>query len=158
ASPLTGVDVMASVDNGGTCTVTGGSGITVPANGSVPLSYSCTYDSAPAAGNVTATAAGTPSDPAGFDFGAASPTIVDGRVTVTDPYDAAAPRTFALSDPNPTQFTYSHTFSGDPAGTCTPHDNTAAFTAGSGAAGSSTATFTNCVEKKLSVEETANPS
>ncbi len=43
ALPIAGVNVTDAIDNGGTCTVTGGTNVTVPANGNVALDYTCTY-------------------------------------------------------------------------------------------------------------------
>ncbi|MDO9302490.1 MAG: hypothetical protein Q7T89_13980, partial [Anaerolineales bacterium] len=44
---VTGVNVTDVVNNGGSCTVVDGSGITIPAGGSTVLDYTCTYASAP---------------------------------------------------------------------------------------------------------------
>lgn len=53
---LGAVDVTNAVSNGGTCTVTNGSAITIPAKSEVDLPYTCTYSSLPANGTSTATA------------------------------------------------------------------------------------------------------
>src|SRR5258708_30102865 len=82
-------NVTDAVDDGGSCVVTGGTGVSVPAGSSVDLSYSCTYASAPtpSAGTNTATATwnkaasftpdGSAKGTATFAF-ATPTTIVDG--------------------------------------------------------------------------------
>src|SRR6266571_2079884 len=62
---LTGVKVTDAVDDGGTCTVSGGTNVTVLAGKSVTLSYSCTYSSQPAY-NTTATNTATATWDASF--------------------------------------------------------------------------------------------
>ncbi len=94
ADDITGVNLADAVDNGGTCTVTNGTNLTVPGNGSKSRSYSCTYSSAPnpSDGKNTASAtwpeqtlspsgdhlaAGSASGSASFDFGSVSPNPID---------------------------------------------------------------------------------
>ena len=90
-------NVTDAVDNGGVCTVTGGSGVVVAVSSFVVLPYSCTYSSAPspATGTNTGTAswnAGTFSTPTGSASGTAPvaftvpSTTVNKTVTVTDSY------------------------------------------------------------------------
>jgi hypothetical protein len=87
SADVTGVNI----EDGG-CSVTDGSGVTVPANGTATASYTCTYASNPAPGTNTATATwsdiGSPntraSGSAGFDFSSVEPTIVKGSVDVSD--------------------------------------------------------------------------
>jgi hypothetical protein len=80
-----------------------------------------------------------------YNFSGVNPTIVDGSVTVTDTL-AGTLGTVSYSDTSPTTFTYSHTFSGDPGGTCTSHDNTATFTTNTaGTTGSKNQTVKVCV-------------
>src|SRR5437879_11820126 len=90
-------DVTDKIDNGGSCSVTGGSGVTVPKGGSVNLSYTCTYASAPspAAFKNTGTATwnsatyATPTGSASGDKSGAfgDPTTqANPTITVTDSY------------------------------------------------------------------------
>jgi len=173
ADPVTGVDVTDAVnDPNATCTITDGAGLTVPGGGSVAVAYTCTYSSAPANPTETNTATitwpaqdlsdgplaeGTASFALLFSF-PASPSPIDGCVTVTDPNAPANPLGTACvgTDDNPKTFGYAHTFSGDPDGTCTSHDNTATFTAKtSGTTGSASQTVRVCVGKDLAVSKTA---
>jgi hypothetical protein len=175
ADPVTGVDVTDAVnDPNATCTVTGGTGLTIGGGGSVAVAYACTYSSAPANPTETNTAtitwptqdlsdgplaAGTASFALLFSF-PTSPNPIDGCVTVSDPNAPANPLGTACvdTDTNPKAFTYAHTFSGDPGGTCTSHDNTATFTAKtSGATASASQTVKVCVGKDLTVSKTATP-
>ena len=165
-------DVTDTVDNGGLCTVTGGTDVSIPANGTVDLPYTCTYGSAPSPqdGTNTATASwdpasfatpdGSASGSAEVKFSTVSPTVVDGSVSVSDPLDSGSPHTVSYSDPSPTTFTYHHDFSGDPAGTCTSHPNTATFTTNTtGTTGSDSRTVEVCVAKaaaNLTVAKTAH--
>jgi hypothetical protein len=57
-----------------------------------------------------------------------------------------------------TTFTYTITFTGDAAGTCTNHDNTATFTTNTNVTGTSNAEVKHCVGKDLSVMKTATAS
>jgi len=176
ADPVTGVDVTDAVDDpNATCTVTGGTGLSVPGEGAVAVSYTCTYSAAPANPTETNTAritwptqdlpegsltAGSASFALLFTF-PTSPNPIDGCVTVTDPNAPANPLGTACvdTDDNPKAFTYAHTFSGDPGGTCTSHDNTATFTAKtSGATGSASKTVKVCVGEDLTLSKTATPS
>jgi len=96
---FTGVDVTDTVDNGGTCIVTGGTDVTVPANGQVELDYTCSYASEPSSyeGTNTATATWDEADyltPNGSADGTSPFTIalgdtVDRTVTVTDTMGAS---------------------------------------------------------------------
>jgi hypothetical protein len=91
-------DVSDSIDNNGTCTVTGGTAVTVAASGSKVLDYSCSYSSAPtpSSGTNTGTAtwnattantpAGTASGTAGYAFGDPT-TRVNQTVHVTDAFN-----------------------------------------------------------------------
>lgn len=129
-------------------------------------SYTCTYASepSPSSGTNTATAAwsdvansGTQTGTATFDFGTATPTFVDGSVSVTDTLGGIL-GTVSYTDPSPTTFTYSHTFPADPAGTCTSHYNTATFTTDTtGTTGSASQTVTDCQGADLTVSKTATP-
>jgi hypothetical protein len=161
-------NVTDAIDNGGTCTVTGGTNVSVPASGSVNLPYTCTYAKAPspASGTNTATvtwdstAASTPdgaaTGTAAADFSSASPNIVDGMVSVTDSLGGPL-GTVSYTDPSPKTFTYPITFT-DPAGTCTTHPNTAIFTTNTGKTGTASQSVTVCVGADLQVAKTAAPS
>src|SRR6266568_2820103 len=162
---VSGVDVTDKIDNNGSCSVTNGTGLTVLKNSSIQVSYTCTFSSAPSRGTNTAKAAwpdiGSPSTSATgtatYDFAKVSPTLLDGSVTVTDPNSPTNPLgTVSYTDPSPTTFTYSHTFSGDPAGTCTSHDNTATFTTNTtGTTDSASQSVKLCVGADLTVSKTA---
>src|SRR5205814_3152717 len=87
-------------------------------------------------------------------------TVVHGSVTVIDPLsgnqnDVLGTASVGVGS-NPTSFPYSHTFTGDPAGKCTTHDNTATFTIDStSTTGSASQTVTACVGADLAVSKTA---
>ncbi|QDB80220.1 DUF11 domain-containing protein [Georgenia wutianyii] len=95
---VTGVDVVDAVSTpaGAQCTVTGGTDVTVPPDGSVTLPYSCSFTSATATttgtNTVTATwdaaaypgSSGTATGTAAFDFADADVAETDRFVTVTD--------------------------------------------------------------------------
>jgi hypothetical protein len=166
---FTGVNVTDSSDSGGTCAVASGTNVTIPAGQSVGFGYQCTYSSAPSS-KVTDTATATwdktanntpdasASGTATADFSTVTPTIVDGSVTVTDSLGGAL-GTASYTDPSPKNFTYPYTFSGDPAGTCTDHPNTATFTTSdSGTTGRAGQDVTVCVGADLKVSKNATPS
>ena len=159
STDLTGVSVNDAVDNGGNCTVdTSGFTGTIPANSHVDFPYTCTYDSLPPNGTNTAKATsdnGPGTGTAAIDFSQASITLVDDSVTVTDTFGGTL-GTVKSTDPSPKTFTYSHTFTGDPAGTCTTHDNIATFTTDTtGTTGSDSKTVKVCVGADLKVSKTA---
>jgi hypothetical protein len=157
---ITGVDLTDAVDNGGTCTVTNGTGLTVPGNGSVQRSYSCTYSSAPSPSNGTNTAtatwpeqtlspsgdhlaAGSAPGDATFDFGTTSPNLIDECVDVTDSFQGSL-GSACVGGSNPTTFTYARTIT-VPQFDCQSYDNTATFTTtDSGAIDSASQTVTVC--------------
>src|ERR1019366_4558038 len=152
---LGGVNVADTVSNGGTCTVTNGSAITIPAKIEVDVPFSCTYSSLPGNGTDTAAVtwnsgsatAGNVTGIAAVNFGSPAVTVRDGGVTVADKLDNTTPVTLgtpSYSNPSPIQYTYSHTFT-DPAGTCTSHTNTATFTTNTTkTTGTATATVQDC--------------
>jgi hypothetical protein len=152
---LGGVDVTDSVSNGGICTVTNGSAITIPAKSEVDLPYTCNYSSFPANGTSTATVVWnsgytTPGNAVATSpvtFASPAIKIVDGSVTVTDKLDSNAAATLGTassSTASPITYTYYRTFT-DPAGTCTSHTNKAAFTTNTTlATGSAGATTQDC--------------
>ena len=152
---LGGVDVADTVSNGGTCTVTNGSAIIIPAKSEVDVPFSCTYSSLPGNGTDTAavtwnsgsTTSGKATGTAAVNFGSPAVTVRDGGVTVADKLDNTTPVTLgtpSYSDPSPIKYTYFHTFT-DPAGTCTSHTNNATFkTNTTGTTGSASATVQDC--------------
>jgi LEA14-like dessication related protein len=162
-------NVSDTIDNGGNCTVTGGTNLTVPAGKSVPLSYSCTYSSAPNPGSGTNTATaswdqttastpdGSAQGTASFDFGSVSPTLVDASVSVTDTLGGTLGMVKS-TDPSPTTFTYTHKVTGTP-GTCVSQGNTATFTTNTtGTIGLSSQSVQLCTPEDLVVTKDANPS
>jgi hypothetical protein len=161
-----------TVDNGGTCTVDTSGGLTVPGPGVKTYPYECIYGPAgpsPLAGTNTVTvswddqtlsdgsvlAGNSASGSAAFDFGTAVPTIVDGSVDVSDTFGGSL-GSVLYTDPSPTTFTYPHDFTGDPAGTCTKHDNTATISIDNSPIDSASQSVTVCVGADLTVSKTAN--
>ena len=155
---VTGVDVTDAVDNGGTCSVTGGSGVTIPALDSSTFSYSCTYGSAPGNGKNTATATwpdqtlatagelkgGSADFTVPFTFPSDPANLTDECVSVSDSY-AGSLGTACVGEANPKAFTYSRTIAAPAVGTCPTYDNTATFTTNdTGASGSDSQTVTVC--------------
>ncbi len=136
-------DVTDAVDNGGTCTVTGGTGVSIAASGSATLAYTCTYASAPSpkAGTNTATAtwdAGASFTPHGaatgnaaftFDDGTTgNPKLIDNCVAVTDTFGGTLGSPCATST-SPETFTYKYSKTVNvPANNCAFYNNTATFT------------------------------
>src|SRR5207302_9228673 len=89
------------------------------------------------------------------DFSGVTPTLVDDSVTVTDTFGGTL-GTVSYTDPSPKEFKYLHTFIGDPAGTCTKHDNTATFTTNTASTtGSDSKEVKVCVGADLTVSKTA---
>ena len=87
-------------------------------------------------------------------------TEIDKCVNVSDPMEPGSPppHHFCVGDTGDPNFlfSYSKTFTGDPAGTCTSHVNTATFTMNdSGATGSAGQTVRVCVGADLTVSKTA---
>ncbi|TMG48148.1 MAG: hypothetical protein E6H91_06970 [Chloroflexi bacterium] len=169
SAPVT-VNVSDAInDANATCTVTGGTGAIIPASGSASLPYSCSYSALFASSSQTNTASiswaqqtlsnatllltGSASGTAAIAWDGPT-TVVDASVSVSDPLDPSAPRTFSSTG----SFSYSHTYTGDPAGTCTDHKNTATFTTNtSGTTGSASQTVKVCVGADLTVSKTATP-
>jgi hypothetical protein len=151
---IAGVNVTDAIaDPNATCTVSGGSNVTVPGNGgSVVLTYVCSYAAAPTSSNVnTATAIwpssyGTPSTSASFSlafsFPGAPTTEVNACTTVTDTFDGT-PTTLGspcVTDPtNPTLYQYAKTIA-IPQWNCRSYTNTAALSTG----GDASQTVTVC--------------
>jgi hypothetical protein len=168
AFDISGVNVTDAIDNGGaSCTVTGGTNVTVPANGSIVLDYSCTYAVAPVvnAGTNTATAVwdraaydtvnGSASGTANFDFAIVTPAGTNKTVKVVDDKtDPANPVTLGTSDYYGGPFEYSYSLGKQGvAGACTDYTNTAKI---SETGQSDTQTVTVCVGKDLTVTKTAS--
>jgi hypothetical protein len=156
-------NVTDAIDNGGTCDVTDKQ-VTIGAGEQEKVPYSCTFAGNPGSGKNTVTVTGSTDfngnpvsdpDPATADYAFTDSNIVGGTVTVEDGLDPGTPRTFKYTDTSPISYSYDHKFTGDPAGTCTNHKNTAAFT--SGATGESSQTVKVCVGKDLTVSKTASP-
>ena len=150
---------------GGTCTVTGGTGVTLAASAQMTFPYSCSFASG-GSGTNTATASwdkvayatpgGSASGTAGFSF-ATPTTIVNGSASITDTLGGSL-GIVSHDDPSPKSFTYAHSFAGV-GGTCTSYDNTATFvTSTDGATGSSSQTVEVCVGLDPTVSKTATPS
>jgi hypothetical protein len=162
---ILGVTVTDAINNGGACTVTGGTNVTVPANGSTVLDYSCTYAAEPTAaiGENTATATwdqaaydtphGWAAGTANADFNV-TPAKTHETITVvddkTDPANPVTLGTWNWADGEHT-FTYALAKSGVP-GTCTDYDNTAKITE---TGQSAKQKVTVCVGKDLTVSKTA---
>ena len=170
---VTGVSVTDDIlgDAGDTCTVTNGTNLTVPANGSITVNYACDFGvNVPASlgtqvnkASATWTQFGstnTASDGAAdVVWSTATVTERDTSVTLSDvpygPLNAGLAVTWA-SLSTPLQLSYSLIWSGV-AGTCTKYDNTATFTTNNnGVTGSDGAQVTLCVRNDLVVTKTAD--
>ena len=166
--PFSGVSVTDTIDNGaGSCAVTGGTSVTVPANGTAVLPYLCTYTSAPSpsSGTNTATATwdaatyftplGTASGTAPVNFASVTPGVTDESVSVTDSVKGVLGTVNAVTDPNPKVFSYTVDRAGV-AGTCTNYPNTATYTTNdTETPGSSSALVRLCVGSDLTAGVTA---
>jgi hypothetical protein len=158
------VDITDAVDNGGTCTVSGGTGVSVPANGSVTKNYTCSYGSAPSSYSATNTAsvtwdkdaANTPhgsatgNKPFVFDTGSAgNPTNINQTVIVTDTFNGGAPTTLGTltgitTTPYTTAtYTYSRTIP-VPDASCKSYTNTARILSGTTVLDQDSETVTVC--------------
>ncbi len=165
---VSGVNVTDRLSDGTVCAVTGGSGAT-PTAFSTDFAYSCDLSALPQGELDNTAAVAWPEafldNDALLDAGSANftfsnigfdATLVDDSVTVTDSQGGTL-GTVSQSDPSPTTFTYSKSFSGT-AGTCTSYDNTATFTTNTtGTTGSASKTVTLCVGADLTVSKTAVP-
>jgi hypothetical protein len=131
---ITTDDVADAIDNGGTCTVTGGTGAVIPANDDVDFPYSCTYASAPSPAAFTNEATATWDEtlyetPTGSASGSASEafgdptTIVNDTVTVTDTFNGGDPVVLGTITET-TTFSYSQTVN-VPTWNCVFYENTA---------------------------------
>lgn len=137
---VTGVNVSELGDGVGTCALTGnGSLLTVPANGSVQVSYTCTYAALPTVtGTNTAQATwsastyntpdGSATGTANYTFGAPT-TTVNPTITVKDTFNGTTTTlgTLTATDTAPyasASYKYSHTVN-VPTNNCVSYTNTA---------------------------------
>jgi hypothetical protein len=144
---VSGIDVTDAInDANASCAVTGGSSATIPAESVEEFPYSCTYSAAPKASSETNTAtvkwgsqtlsdgstlaANSTTATKPINWSTTTPAIVDGSVSVSDTLGGPL-GTVSYTDSSPKEFKYPHTFTGDPAGTCTTHENTATSTTNS---------------------------
>jgi hypothetical protein len=150
STPVTGVNVTDAL-----CAVSNADNLTVPANGSVSVPYTCSFDANPGNGTNTATATwvsyGSPSTSASgtaaFTFGAPA-TVTNDSITVKDSNGGS----WSFSDSGSVSYPQSYT---DPAGTCTDHVNTATILE---TKESASKTVKVCVGKDLAVSKTAQAS
>jgi hypothetical protein len=168
--PVSNVDVTDTLSDGTVCSVVGGSNVTLT-EAKTAFAYTCDLTGKPQGqldNTVTAvwgdqnlsSGAVLDGSSANFTFSSISfqANNVDESVNVTDSVEGVL-GTVSVGDPNPKLFTYDHIYTGNPAGTCTSHDNTATFIANdSGATGSASKTVTVCVGADLTVQKTAVPS
>jgi hypothetical protein len=165
AFDITNATVTDLLSNNTACTVANGTSVTIPAGKEVDLNYTCDLSALPQSA-LTNTAElewfdvdGTDhtifTDPVSVSFTA---NLINGSVDVTDTFGGTL-GTVKSTDPSPTSFNYSHTFTA-PSGTCTKYDNTATFTAtdDSTVTGSASKQVTVCVGADLTVSKTATAS
>lgn len=131
------VDVADAINNGGNCTVTGGSSVSIAASDSHTFDYTCSYSSAPDSNNGTNTATatwdataantthGSATGTAGANFDAPTSTV-NKTVTISDSY-AGALGTLTAVDSEPfTSGTFKYTrVISIPSYGCLSYDNTA---------------------------------
>jgi uncharacterized repeat protein (TIGR01451 family)/LPXTG-motif cell wall-anchored protein len=166
-------DVVATVTDlpsfaGVTCSVTGGTGATIPANSSKEFSYNCTFPQNGLFTDGMNTATVTWDDDAAYSSDStASKTVqistADWNITpvnstvhvVDDKTDPAHPVDLGTANwaDGPKEFTYSVTFDGTP-GACVDYTNTAKITETGDTA---KVKVTVCDYKDLTVAKTANP-
>jgi hypothetical protein len=164
------VDVTDEIesDTGAKCLVSGGEDVEIPASGSEEFDYECTYEEAPASDEQTnratatwdAKAASTPngsaSGTAAVDWTSVEPELVDESIEVSDTLGGPLGTVYS-TDLSPTTFEYPYEFEGDPAGTCTEHNNTATFTTGdTESTGEASQAVEVCVGANLEVKKTAS--
>ncbi len=164
--------VTDTLSDGTSCNVDLGNGLTIPAYGDTIYPYSCSLSGQPAAPLNNDATVTWPDQPLAGTSGLAGGSadaivngisftqdkVFDGQVSVSDTLGGDL-GPVGLGDANPTYLTYTHTFSGDPAGTCTSHDNMATFTTNtSSTTGSASQTVKQCVGADLAVSKHATPS
>ena len=157
-------NVTDAVDNGGACTVVNGTAVSIPADSSVTVDYSCTYASSPSpAGGVNTAVASwdtsaspTPHPSAigtvGFTFGAPT-TEINKTVTVGDTFNGSTTTLGTVAYPGPGTFAYSRTVNA-PVANCLTYPNTAAIAeTGQSASASVTvcASAQTCTGQKINV-------
>lgn len=171
-NPFLTLNVNDAVSDGGICRIKDPSSgmyvdevfnLTLASFTEMSLPYQCTYSSGatPAAGINTVTAANLSNSSVQYtgathyDFTTAS-SVADGNVTITDTLKGSL-GTVSSTDASPRTFSYPITFTGDPAGTCTSHNNTATFTSNTtAAAGSASQSVKSCVNNPVSLTSTPN--
>ncbi len=155
---FTGVTITDAVDNGGTCSVTGGSSASI-APGTNTFNYKCTYSSAPSPLKGTNTATvdwssnsfptpdSSTTGKATFDFGAGgtgNPTLVDNIATITDTFNGTTTTLGIINAATDTEsstgtgvtateisgvWTFTYSHTVNvPASGCTTYNNSAVFT------------------------------
>jgi hypothetical protein len=174
ANPNTGDAVIEGiVDTVAGCTVPGQPApAIIPGGGSTDFAFTCDFGSTLPPLPFIETASVTWSDQTlsdgspligGTAIGSSDPLVftanqIDECADVVDPLDPGSPRRFCAGDAgDPTfSFGYTHDYTGDPAGTCTSHDNTATFTTDDTAAGDSASQSVEvCTGADLAVAKTA---
>jgi hypothetical protein len=162
------VRVATTLGGGSACTVTGGTGVVVPASSTpakVTLPYTCTFASAPAGtGTVSATVVWDPAgDVSSSSVGASAPgsfavrSETDKTVQVVDDKTVAGQR--VVLDPALTwapglvkSYTYDLAVAGGAPGACAPHTNTATLDLPVGTDPTASATVTACTPEVLPVQ------
>jgi len=174
SNPNTGDAVIDGVVNTvAGCTVPGQPApVTIPGGGSTDFAFSCDFGSTLPSLPFVDTASVTWADQTlsdgsqlvgGTAIGTSEPLVftadqIDECADVTDPLDPGSPRRFCAGDAGDPIFSfgYAHDYIGDPAGTCTSHDNTATFTtADTATGGSASQSVTVCTGADLMVAKTA---
>ena len=123
-------NIADTIDKGGSCTVTGGTAVSVAASSSVTVPYSCTFSSAPTgtSGTNTGTATWT-----GFytpnASGSGTKSYNFASLTVTDPIAPANTFSPIAGNKASTTFTYTRTVNNTTGGACQKYDNTATIVA-----------------------------
>jgi len=158
-------------DSDAVCKVESGTNLTIPASSSVTLQYSCTYSEKPDSSTQTNTvevkwpsqgpcsgglvSEGHTTATAPVEWSKVVPTIIDGAVKGSDTIYGSLGEIKAGEAPK--TFNYEHTFSEDPAGTCTTHENVATIkTSTTGTEASAHAQVKHCVGADLKVGVSAS--
>jgi hypothetical protein len=150
---VNGVSISDST-SGGDCTVDDAS-LDVKAQSTASTGYTCTFLSNPASGTNTATADwGDIDSPNTSGTGTADYTFGDPTNLVNDNIDVTDTNGGSWNLTDSGSVSYDQTFT-DPAGTCTPHTNTATITQ---TGQSASATVTDCQGADLKVTKDATPS
>ncbi|WP_324649602.1 hypothetical protein [Georgenia sp. H159] len=164
--PFTDVDV-ADLVPGATCTVTDGTGRTVPAQGSIELDYACALpDTTPADSTVSMTATatwdagshpgtgGTATGTAAVDFGAVAPATTDRSVALSDSHHEL-PGAPVLLDAEDGARTFAYDLAWPVTAGCVEYTNTARLTNDENVDVSAAATVTVCAQTLTLVKEVA---